>query len=162
MQTTTQTRRPHRTASPARWQDAAKRAVADQVQVRQLSGSGQWIATSGSDARTAYELDVTGSIAHGCTCLAGLNNDPVCKHRAAWYLSIGALSLDPEPDPPAPMVQFIHRDADRYDVVVGDQVYGHAVAHPQGHWELYQGLGSKAILRYCGERDAIARRLLAA
>ena len=44
---------------------------------------------------------VTGNVAHGCDCLAGLNGDPVCKHRAAFYLLFGALSL-PEPDPPAP------------------------------------------------------------
>jgi hypothetical protein len=33
--------------------------------------------------------------------LAGLNGDPVCKHRAAFYLLIGAIDLTPEPDPPA-------------------------------------------------------------
>ena len=95
MQTQT-TRTTNRAASPARWQAAAQRAVAEQVQVLQLSGSGQWIATSGSDASTAYELDITGAIAHGCTCLAGLNGDPVCKHRAAYYLGIGALTIEPE------------------------------------------------------------------
>ena len=56
----------------------------------QLQGTGQWIATSGSDATVAYELRVTGNVAHGCDCLAGLNGDPVCKHRAAFYLLIGA------------------------------------------------------------------------
>ena len=50
----------------------------------------------------AYEVEVTGNVAHGCDCLAGLNGDPVCKHRAAFFLLIGALDLDPEPDPPAP------------------------------------------------------------
>lgn len=92
--------------SSARWQKAAERAVHEGVQVRQLQGSGQWIASSGSDQTTAYELNVTGSIAHGCDCLAGLNNDPVCKHRAAFYILVGALGLDPEPEgsPPAPGV----------------------------------------------------------
>ena len=42
-------------------------------------------------------MAVTGNVAHGCDCLAGLNDDPVCKHRAAFYLLIGA--LDPEPEP---------------------------------------------------------------
>jgi hypothetical protein len=88
-----------RTSSPARWMKAAERAVAEGVQVRQLAGSGQWIASSGSDSTVAYEVEVTGNVAHGCGCLAGLNNDPVCKHRAAFYLLIGA--LDPEPEPPA-------------------------------------------------------------
>ena len=65
---------------------------------------GPWIANSGSDATVAYEVEVTGNIAHGCSCLAGLNDDPVCKHRAAFYLLIGALSMEPEPEPPAPAV----------------------------------------------------------
>src|SRR5215213_6002928 len=90
-----------RTSSPARWMKAAARAVTEGVQVRQLAGSGQWIASSGSDSTVAYEVQVTGNVAHSCDCLAGLNNDPVCKHRAAFYLLIGALDLPPEPDPPA-------------------------------------------------------------
>ncbi|MDQ3411352.1 MAG: hypothetical protein M3509_04475, partial [Chloroflexota bacterium] len=77
-----------------------QRAIAENVQVRQLAGSCAWIATSGSDAGTAYEIEVTGEVAHGCSCLAGSNGDPVCKHRAAFYLTVGL--LDPEPDPPAP------------------------------------------------------------
>jgi hypothetical protein len=102
-----------RTGSPARWMKAAERAVAEGVQVRQLAGSGQWIASSGSDSTVAYEVEVTGNVAHGCGCLAGLNNDPVCKHRAAFYLLIGA--LDPEPEPPAsaaPVVCFRCRGAE--------------------------------------------------
>src|SRR5215213_4528248 len=105
-----------RTSSPARWMKAAERAVAEGVQVRQLAGSGQWVASSGSDASVAYEVDVTGNVAHGCGCLAGLNDDPVCKHRAAFYLLIGALDLPPEPDPPAlgvaPVVCFRCRGAE--------------------------------------------------
>jgi hypothetical protein len=93
-------RRP-RLDSPERWQKAAERAIAEGIQVRQLQGSGQWIANSGSDATVAYELEVTGNVAHGCDCLAGLNGDPVCKHRAAFYLLIGAIDPTPEPDPPA-------------------------------------------------------------
>jgi hypothetical protein len=96
-----QTRRT-RTATPQRWQKAAQRAVAEHIHVRQLAGSGAWIANSGSDPAVAYEVAVTGNIAHGCSCLAGINDDPVCKHRAAFYLLIGALHLDPEPEPPAP------------------------------------------------------------
>ncbi len=92
--------RQQRQANPARWQKAVARAIAENVQVRQLAGCGAWIATSGSDATTAYEIDVTGEVAHGCNCLAGINGDPVCKHRAAYYLAIGV--LDPEPEPPAP------------------------------------------------------------
>jgi hypothetical protein len=89
-----------RTSIPARWIKAAERAVAEGIQIRQLVGSGAWVASSGSDPNAAYEVEVTGNVAHGCSCLAGLNDDPVCKHRAAFYLLIGA--LDPEPEPPAP------------------------------------------------------------
>ena len=99
-----------RQATPARWQKAVARAFGEGIQVRQLQGSGGWIATSGTDAGAAYELAVTGNVAHGCSCLAGLNDDPVCKHRAAFYLLIGA--LEPEPDPPAsaaPVVCFACR-----------------------------------------------------
>lgn len=95
-----QTRR-SRQASPERWQKAAQRAVAEGIQIRQLAGTGQWIANSGSDAAVAYEIEVTGNIAHGCGCLAGLNDDPVCKHRAAFYLHIGTLNSEPEPPAPA-------------------------------------------------------------
>jgi len=90
-----------RIENPARWTAAAERALAEGVQVRQLQGSGQWVASSGSDSTIAYGIAVTGNVAHGCDCLAGLNSDPVCKHRAAFYLLIGALDLTPEPDPPA-------------------------------------------------------------
>src|SRR5215217_530680 len=84
--------------NPARWWKAAERAETDGVRVCQLQGSGQWIATSGTQLRTAYEVEVTGNVAHGCACLTGLNGDPVCKHRAAFYLLISAL-VPPEPEP---------------------------------------------------------------
>jgi hypothetical protein len=90
-----------RVENPARWMRAAERAIAEGIQVRQLQGTGQWIATSGSQSALAYEVQVTGNVAHGCDCLAGMNGDPICKHRAAYYLLIGALDQTPEPDPPA-------------------------------------------------------------
>jgi len=82
-------------ATPARWQAALGRAIAEGVQVRQLAGSGLWLATSGTDAGTAYALAVTGDVAHGCECPAAAHGDPVCKHRAAFYHTVGV--LDPEP-----------------------------------------------------------------
>jgi hypothetical protein len=104
-----------RTSIPARWIKAAERAVAEGIQIRQLVGSGAWVASSGSDPNAAYEVAVTGNVANGCTCLAGVNDDPVCKHRAAFYLLIGALDLPPEPEPPAlgvsPVVCFRCRGA---------------------------------------------------
>lgn len=87
-----------RQASPERWAKAVRRALDEGVEVRQILSSGQWIATSGTMAGTAYVLDVTGGIAHGCDCLAGLNDDPVCKHRARWFYDHGLLD---GPDGPA-------------------------------------------------------------
>lgn len=88
-----------RQATPARWQQALTRALANGVEVRQLAGSGAWIATSASDPTAAYELAITGEIAHSCTCRAGEFGDPVCCHRARFYHLVGALDLDPEPSP---------------------------------------------------------------
>lgn len=93
-----------RQATPERWQKALRRALDEGVRVAQLNDSGAWVATSGSDRAVAYLLAVTGDVAHGCTCPAGQHDDPVCKHRAAFYHLIGALDPDPEPDPPAPAV----------------------------------------------------------
>jgi hypothetical protein len=103
--------RSSRQATPGRWRSAARRALDEGVQVHQLQGSGAWIATSGSQRGVAYELAVTGNVAHGCTCLAELNGDGCCKHRAAFYLLLGALALDPEPDPPAPTLPLPHSPA---------------------------------------------------
>jgi len=91
-------------ATPARWQSALRRAIAGGVQVRQLAGSGQWVATSASDPGAAYEIAVTAGVAHGCTCPAGQHGDPICCHRAALYAAAGVLepaAADPEPEPPA-------------------------------------------------------------
>ncbi|MDP9364145.1 MAG: hypothetical protein M3Q10_07960 [Chloroflexota bacterium] len=91
-----------RQATPARWQKALARALAGGIQVRQLAGTGAWVATSASDPRAAYEVAVTNGMAHGCACKAGQHGDPVCCHRAAFYHFAGLLDLDPEPEPPAP------------------------------------------------------------
>ena len=94
-----------RTSSPARWQAALARAIADGVQVRQLAGSGAWVATSGTDAATAYGLDVVNGMAHGCDCPAAQHGDPICKHRSAYYHAAGLLDPEPEPVPPAPILR---------------------------------------------------------
>lgn len=80
---------PRRTSTPERWQAALARARKEGIEVRQLVGSGGWIATSGTDRRAAYELDVTSGVVHGCACPAALHDDPVCKHRAAYWLALG-------------------------------------------------------------------------
>ena len=93
-----------RTGTPARWRAAIKRAIKEGIEVRQLAGSGAWVAASGSDAGAAYEVAVSGGVAHGCTCPAGAHGDPVCKHRAAFYHTVGV--LDPEPPTPAAPAAF--------------------------------------------------------
>jgi hypothetical protein len=42
-----------------------------------------------------------GNVAHGCGCLAARNDEPICKHRAAYWYVKGVLKLAPEPEPPA-------------------------------------------------------------
>lgn len=79
-----------RPATPHRWQSALRRALDEQVQVRQLVGSGLWIATSGTDATAAYATDGV-----ACDCKAAEFGDPVCKHRAAYWYAMGALLLEP-------------------------------------------------------------------
>ncbi len=98
MATTMQTRKPM-AATPARWQAALRRAFEEGVQVRQLADSGAWIATSGTDAAIAYEVEVVAGLAHRCACPAGASGDPVCKHRALVHFRHGL--LDPEPPTPA-------------------------------------------------------------
>jgi len=85
--------------TPERWQAAAKRATAEGVTVRQLAGSGAWIATSGTDTTIAYEVTPW-----HCECRAGEFDDPICKHRATLRVRLGWLTVEPEPEPPAPAV----------------------------------------------------------
>lgn len=80
-----------RESTAERWQAALARARKEGVEVRQLVGSGGWIATSGTNGRAAYELAVTSGIVHGCTCEAASYDDPVCKHRAAYWMSMGVV-----------------------------------------------------------------------
>ncbi len=86
------TTRPARRATHERWQATLRRALDEGIQVRQLAGSGAWIATSSSDTAAAYLVS-----AQGCECQASEYGDPVCKHRAAYWHAQGALDLEPEP-----------------------------------------------------------------
>ncbi len=88
----TATRRPVRRATPERWQAALKRALDAGVQVRQLAGSGAWVATSATAPAAAYLVS-----GQSCECQAAEHGDPVCPHRAAFWHAQGALDLDPEP-----------------------------------------------------------------
>lgn len=78
-----------RVSTPERWEKAKERAQKEQVHVAQLNLTGMWIATSGTKPGLAYQLTVSNGIAHSCTCAAQNGNDPVCKHRAAFYLLTG-------------------------------------------------------------------------
>ncbi len=80
-----------RIATHERWQAALQRALAEGLQVRQLAGSGTWIATSGTDAAAAYLVS-----ANGCECQAGEFGDPVCKHWAMLWHALGLLDLEPD------------------------------------------------------------------
>ncbi len=90
----TQTRRPVRRATPERWQAALKRALDAGVQIRQLAGSGAWVATSATDPTAAYVVS-----GQACECRAAAEGDPVCLHRAAFWHALGVLDLEPEPVP---------------------------------------------------------------
>ena len=93
---------PRKSSTPERWKAALHRALTEGVEVRQLVGSGGWIATSGTNPHTAYELDVTAGIPYGCACPAASFDDPVCKHRAAYWLARGVLDPTRIPSLSAP------------------------------------------------------------
>src|SRR5690349_18456289 len=94
--------RTRRQATPERWQAAARRALDEGVEVRQVNTSGMWVANSGTQRNVAYLLEINQGIVRTCSCPAGAYGDPVCKHTARYYLDMGLIDLDdPEPDPPA-------------------------------------------------------------
>jgi len=70
-----------------RWQAALIRAWSDGIDLRQLVGSGAWIATSASDGAAAFMVTE-----HTCECFAAEFSDPVCKHRALLRHRLGHLS----------------------------------------------------------------------
>lgn len=85
-------RRPH-DDTPERWQSALQRALTEHVTVREGSDDepGLWWASSPRSAMV-YRLVVRGNVVISCQCAAGQGSDPVCKHRAAYYARIGALT----------------------------------------------------------------------
>jgi hypothetical protein len=104
-----------RQASPERWQRAAQRAIAERIEVRQVNATGMWTASSGSDPKLAYVLEVVAGVVRSCSCPAGEFGDPCCKHAARFYLDAGLLDPEPEGSPPAsaaPIVCFKCRGID--------------------------------------------------
>ena len=95
----TTTMRPRRTADAAKWAELFGKAVREGVEVRQ-TGSGLWIATSGTDRQAAYVVSLA-----ECKC-PGDTYHGYCKHRALLAWTLGVLTLagnsSPDPEPPTP------------------------------------------------------------
>ena len=91
--------RTRRTADGAKWAELFGKAVLEEVEVRQ-TGSGLWVATSGTDRTAAYVVSLP-----ECEC-PGHTYHGHCKHRAmlAWTLGVLTLAGDaaPDPEPPTP------------------------------------------------------------
>src|SRR3954454_6898831 len=88
------------TSSPARrhvatldrWVKALERAAGEGISAFQIASTGQWVVTSASDPLTAYATDGI-----DCDCLAAVNGDGVCKHRAIVLHLTGRLVIGPMP-----------------------------------------------------------------
>jgi hypothetical protein len=92
----TMQRRTRRPADAAKWMELFGKAVREGVQVRQ-TGSGLWIATSGTDRQAAYVVSL-----HECEC-PGHAYHGYCKHRALLAWTLGVLTIGtPDPEPPTP------------------------------------------------------------
>lgn len=78
-----------RANTPDRWRRALERASHGGLQLRQLAGSGAWIATSERNDEAAYMVTE-----EDCECFAAEFGDPVCKHRAMLRYRLGHLALD--------------------------------------------------------------------
>jgi hypothetical protein len=91
-----------REATPARWVRAAQRAIDEHIEVRQINANGMWTASSGSNPKVAYVLEIVAGVVRSCSCPAGAYGDPCCKHAARYYLDAGL--LDPDGGPSAPAV----------------------------------------------------------
>ena len=89
--------RTRRTADAAKWAELFGKAVREGVEVRQ-TGSGLWIATSGTDRTAAYVVEL-----RECEC-PGHTYHGFCEHRAllAWTLGVLTLGRDTGPDPELP------------------------------------------------------------
>lgn len=92
--TATITRQPRKPADTAKWAEMLAKADREGVEVRQ-TGSGVWIATSGSDDRAAYVVSPW-----GCEC-PGHTYGGYCKHRAKLGKVLGFLVFE-DPEPPTP------------------------------------------------------------
>jgi len=78
--------RTRRVADGAKWAELFGKAVREEVEVRQ-TGSGLWIATSGTDRTAAYVVSLP-----ECEC-PGHTYHGYCKHRAMLAWTPGVLTL---------------------------------------------------------------------
>ena len=78
-------------ATPERWAKALRRAFDEGVAVAQVGGSGMWVATSGTTSGTAYQHRRYQRRRVGLRLPGRVNNDPCCKHRAAYWHRQGLL-----------------------------------------------------------------------
>ncbi len=86
-----------RQATPATWQRMLRKALDEGIEVRQLAGSGAWVATSSTDPNAAYVVSLA-----ACEC-PGHEYGGYCKHRAKLAHHLGRLTLrGPEPEPAGP------------------------------------------------------------
>jgi hypothetical protein len=86
-----------RRVTPGRWLKAAARAIAEDIDVRQVNANGMWVASSGTQANVGYLLEVVDGVVRSCTCPAGEFGNPCCKHAARFYLNAGLLEGPDEP-----------------------------------------------------------------
>jgi hypothetical protein len=80
-----------RRETPERWEKALARALANGLEVFQVSDTGERLVTSASRLDILHRTDGA-----ACTCEAALAGDPVCQHRAVVRFVQGRLSCDPE------------------------------------------------------------------
>lgn len=78
-----------RPSTPERWQQALIRARRGGLELRQLVGSGAWVATSERNQEAAYMVTE-----FECDCFAAEFGDPVCKHRAMLRYRLGHLPME--------------------------------------------------------------------
>lgn len=82
-----------RQESPARWQAALKRGIAQGLEVLVVADTGERMVTSASKLDTLHRTD-----GYNCTCEAALSGDPVCQHRAAVRFCLNWLRVEDAPE----------------------------------------------------------------
>jgi len=83
-----------RRETPARWQKALTRAIAQGLEVFVAADTGERFVTSASHLDTLHRTD-----GYTCTCDAALGGDPVCQHRAVVRYVQGCLGVTTDTEP---------------------------------------------------------------